>query len=452
MKRILIFGLLALSLNDVCGKEETEWKEVLLYGIDTEVLQVLEQIRSSKDASLNNELVDVLKQTVSNDVKIAILGYFTDVNEEKGQQTAVDILTNYEDTNEKLIISVLRYLSMLESTESLPLFEELVTHPEIGVASAALRGLGRILDSSGNSSRSLPPDYSRESVEVFLLEKFKSRDLDEALRPEIILTLGKIGGELSVERLLEIVRDRQEEKLLRLYATDSLGKIADPKAIPALRELYLENDSLIRAYAASALAEFDTAEVMDILMQGLKDSSWRVRETSAKGLANPRSAEAMDILIYKARKDPVRNVRVEAIKALGEIGRKKSLDFLREMYEDEAQRLDIRIASFDVLVKKDLNATLPSVEKILEQELAKPAYQAKVLEHTGKSLDGIENSSLKKIFQRMLDAADPIVRIHGIRGIATNRFEDLKDRLQSISENESHGAVKREAQTALSKW
>ena len=452
MKRFLIIVILVLSLQNVYGEEDTAWREVLLYGIDDEVLQVLEQIRSSGAATLNSELVDVLKQTMSNDVKIAILGYFEATNEAKGQEAANNLLADYEDADEKLLISVLRYLAAVESTESLPLFEELVTHPENSVASAAVRGLGRVYGSVRESSRSLPPEHSPVSMEIFLLEKFEDQKLDKVLKPEIILALGKFGGEMSVERLLEIVEDRTEEKLLRLYAADSLGKIADPKAIPVLREFYLEDDALIRAYAASALAEFDMKEVMDILIQGLKDSSWRVRETSAKGLANPLSAEAMDILIYKAKKDPVRDVRMEAIKALGEIGRKKSLDFLREMYEDESQRLEFRIASFDVLVEKDLNGTLSSVEKILEQELARTAYQAKVLEFTGKSLDGVKNPGLKKIFERMLDAVDPIVRIHGIRGIANNRFEGLKDRLQSISESDLHGAVKREAASALAKW
>ena len=58
----------------------------------------------------------------------------------------------------------------------------------------------------------LPPDQSFEAAEIFLLDRFDDPNLDEALRPGIILALGEIGSSLTLERLLDILQNRQEEK------------------------------------------------------------------------------------------------------------------------------------------------------------------------------------------------------------------------------------------------
>ena len=117
-----------------------------------------------------------------------------------------------------------------------------------------------------------------------------------------------------------------------MYACDSLGKIQDDRAIPVLKKAFSEKDALIRAYAAHALASFNLSSVIDVLIQGLKDSNWKVRFHCTTALANKDAIAAVDILKYKAKKDPVDKVRIEAIKTLGEIGTKACFDFIRELF------------------------------------------------------------------------------------------------------------------------
>jgi HEAT repeat protein len=189
-----------------------------------------------------------------------------------------------------------------------------------------------------------------------------------------------------------------------------------------------------------------------VLIQALKDANWRVRVTAAKSLANPESASALDILMYKARKDPVAAVRIEAVKALGEIGKKEGFDLLRELYVDERQSLDVRTSCLDVLVEKDLGNSTESLWKVVEEHIGKPMFQSKILDYTAKKLSETEGMAAKGVLQRLLDAESPLVRISGIRGIALNRYSSLRQRLEKIAAEDPHPGVRKEAASALEKW
>jgi HEAT repeat protein len=445
---LLIPGLFLMGEDAESEKKDTdthitEWREVLLYGIDEEVLKVVQQVRSSGATSLNEELISVLAESVSPAVRREILMFFQDREDISAEGIAIRLLLKYDDEERELIIALISYLSGIKSADSLEILRELVDHEDPTVAAEAIRALGK----TGREAL-----LSGNSTGAFLLEKLDDNEFDEKLKPEIILALGELKGEDAVERLIEIVEDPDQDKGWRMYAADSLGKIGDPRAVDVLKDLFKEKDALLKTYAASALANFQMGEVIDILMQGLKDSNWRVRATAAKALANKESDKALDILMYKARKDPVNTVRIEAMKALGEIDRKKGFDLLRELYADEGQSFDIRGACLDVLVEKDLGPSIDAFREVIEKHIDDPIFKEKLLGHTGKRLSAVDSPLVRGLLERLLDAKNPVARIHGIRGIALNRFEGLKNRLEKMSEEDPHPGVKNEAGITLERW
>ncbi|HUV07136.1 MAG TPA: HEAT repeat domain-containing protein, partial [Spirochaetia bacterium] len=420
----------------------TDWRETLLYGLDTEVMGVLEDIKTTNETGLNRELAQIFSTSIKTDIRVAVLDFFWEQKDRLIETQALAALKEYEDQESDLVTALIRYLSVIGSGEIMDLLKKLLQHEDAGIASGAIRAL---------REEALRPAVGEDFVKL-LLDKLEDDGFEEKLKPEIILTLGALKNRAAVEYLISVLEDRENASLMRMYAADSLGEIGDDRAIPVLKSVFIEKDALLRAYAASALSNFDINEVIDLLMEGLRDSNWRVRVASAKGLAHGGAKEALATLLYRARKDPARDVRLETFKALGSIAEQEGLDLLREIYLSEGESLEIRTAALEVLIKSDPTAAIAAIGKIVERDLNKPLLEARILEYTAKLLSRVQEPALKEIFKKFLRSPNLAVKIQGIRGIAANRFSDLRAALAEMSEKDPHPGVRKEARTAIEKW
>jgi HEAT repeat protein len=432
---VCLQGLLAADEHE--ESVLSDWREVLMYGIDDEVLRVLDEIAAAGETGLTEELTQLLESSYNVEVRKAVLELFEQRGFTGVEDLALSFLAN-PDEEAKLLVAALGYLSEIESSESLPLFESLIDHDDRLVATAAIDALGKM---------------GSEASVALLLARLDDPDYEEQLKPQLILALGSVGSAAAVDPLVGILENREQERVWRMYALDSLGKIGEERALPAIKAVFSERDALIRAYAASALAQFDPRQSMELLLQGLRDTNWRVRVASAKGLADSRAGDALDILMYKARKDPVKDVRIESIRALGELRIAKGLELLRSFYVSDSQGLDIRSASLKELIEKDLGRrTIEAILEVVDKELPKPLFQGRILELTSRELFQKKDPALEEVFERFLASGNIAVRIFGIRGIATNRFSRLKGEIEGLSKDDPYPSVRKEALAALEKW
>jgi HEAT repeat protein len=427
---LILFIVFTLPLAGAFGEEQgeeeevqsltEEWREVLLYGIDEEIIEVLKSIRAFKETSLNQELLTVLQESFNPDVKISILQYFLELKFTEAEDYTLLLLDGYDDERKELVFACIVYLKAIGSKESLDILLKIVDYEDKVISSAAILALGNIFKE----------DSRTEDISLKLLERLKDDAYENVLKPDILLALGELGEPIAVDDLIDIIKDKSQEKIWRMYAADALGKIGDEKAIPYLMDMFAESDALIRMYAATALAQFNIPEAVDILIQGLKDSNWNVRVASAK----------------------VSNVRIEAIKALGEIGLKEGLDTLRELYSDDLQLMEVREICIKVLVEKDLGDTIGTIEALTIKELEKSYNKQAILEITGKYIVNVESAELKTIFTLFLTSSNDNVRIYGIRGIVYNQFIDLKDEVEAIAEDDTSLGVRKSALSELENW
>ncbi|MBN2444741.1 MAG: HEAT repeat domain-containing protein [Spirochaetales bacterium] len=448
-KIISILFFLMLSFYGICeegeSKEEKkelsileQWRETLLFGIADEIIEVLKSIKSAKETALNNELVKVLSTSVNTDLQKAILDYFTQLEYDGGESTAFTFLSEAEERelNTSFLISLINYLASIKSEKLKGQLTSLIEKEDNELSMTAIRAIGKIMDTS--------------KVE-YLLEKLDDSEFPDERKPSILLVLGDLKAIEAVDSLIEIVEDKYQEKIWRMYACDSLGKIGDDRAVPVLKKTFSENDALLRAYAAHALSAFDLSSVIDLLIQGLKDSNWNVRFHCAQALANKDAKKAIDILIYKAKKDPVKKVQLEALKALGKIGTKKCFDFIRETFSEKFESLDTKQLCLDLLVDNDLANSLDIIKKVMTEFMDAPAHEFKIVDLIAKKLSITESPLLQDIFKNFLQSDNMYIRIYGIRGAALNRFMGLKEKIRILSEKDPVAVVRREALSALTK-
>jgi HEAT repeat protein len=434
---VLLFtagGLLSAQESRVPATALKEWEQTLDYGIDSQILEVVKKIRESKETALNGKLLAILASSVNTALRKEILEYFADTKYKEAEDTAYAILANYENEDPDLLRSLVRYLAEIRSKKSMDLILSLVDADDNVLAVSAIYAIGRMGDTA--------------QAEL-LLKKLRDPETPSGRKPTIITALGDMHAEAAVPELTRIVQSRDEERIWRMYACEALGKIGDAASVPVLKRVMAEQDPLLKAYASAALAQFDLGQVLDVLIECLKDSYWKVRVAGCQGLARPGAEKAVDILIYKVDKDPEVPVRNEAIKALAAIGDDKALGFLRALIADKGKNAQLREFTFDTLVDKNLTAeTVAAVERMVKQEWDS---RDRLLESISRKLMNLESAQLKRIYILFLDHPDYVIRISGIRGVARNRFTDLKPKLQDMERKDRVEQVRNEAKAALEK-
>lgn len=409
-------------------------RETLLYGIESEVLETIKHIRESREENLNKDMETLLKETVSNNIREAVLNYFTKVKYSNAEDTALNLLEQTEVENTKLIIALIKYLSEIKSDKVADYLAEAIDEQNSNISQVAIKALG----SSG-----LP-----ENGEL-LLDRLKDQDYPDKLKPDLILALGELAYKPAVEELTKIAQNRDVERVWRMYACDSLGKIGDNNSIQVFKDIFGEGDALLTIYAASALSKYAMSEVEELLIEGLKNSNVRVRIAAAQGLANKDAKKAAKVLIYKARRDPEKKVRLQAIESLGQIGSNEAVDFLLELFSDKKQSPDVLETVLCTLVDNHLNSSLRTIREVIDREWLEK--DNRIIEFIGKKLSQTEQSGLKDIFERLIESNNFIIRIYAIRGMENNRTGGYKDIIKSISTEDPHPAVRKAALRLLEK-
>jgi HEAT repeat protein len=438
-KYFLLFILCLLFCSPLLAQEEDNksdyintWRDTLNYGIDAEVLEVIRKIRSIKETALNAELMKLFAYSISTDVRIGILDFFREIKYREAADMAGAVLKNYENEEAALIRSVLGYLSEVGSHGVTKTILELVDNDDDSISMSAIAALGKTGD---------------ESAAEVLLTKLDNVEFPTSRKSQLILALGDLGFRKAVTKLMDIAGNKEADKIWRMYACESLGKIKDASAVPVIKKIFSENDPLLKAYAANALANFNITDVIDILIEGLKDNYWKVRVASIKGLARPEGAKAITILKYKARKDPEGVVRKEAIKTLGAIGTGEAFDALRELFENDGEPGEIREAAFNTLIENDLSqATISSIKRTIAKSSEK---NPRMLEIIARKLSVTSWGDLKSIYLIFLESSSFVLRIHGIKGAVKNNLYDLKGKIKDLSEHDPNPSVKKEALSAL---
>lgn len=410
-------------------------EKTIKYGIETQVQELIAQLKDEKNERFNEELAALFNKTENNDLQASILDHFTHLEDDSLKEAAHARLEEFEDLPIKLVNTIITYLEPRQNEEITASFFEMRNAPRINLASRAIRAVGE----SGDT------EYSQK-----LLDFLDSYDYREGLQSEIIAALGKLGSEESVDYISGIATDEDLSNSIRWRACQALGDIGGDEAFEVISSLLNDEDPYLRAYAVGALGGFgDKKESVDILMDALRDQFWRVRVQAAKSLEQLKSKEAVDILEYKVYHDPdVKNVRMAALQALAAMDSNEVYDIMRDMMLDQNIPMLLRAESVRILVEKDLSSSLKKITELIETEWDKE--KSYILDYTCKQLSTTKDSSLKPLFAKMLSHPKQInILIYGLRGVRLNKIGSLKEEVEKMTGKNYARSVRQLAQAVL---
>jgi hypothetical protein len=407
-----------------------ERKATLMYGINKEIVEVISNLIKERNDVLAEAVFEVFTNSHDADVLKKSLEYFIEIDYEKAVEQAIDLLENYKDQREGVIVQLIKYVSHHDT--GVELFKTLAEHSSRDIARTAVKALG-----DSGTKKSAP----------FLIDLLENNSYPASLKPNIILALGELEAESAVETLETIVENEAEDPLWRRYACDALGKIGAEQSIGTLKHAASSEDPLLRSYAVYALGFFKTEEIENFLIQSLKDSYWQVREKAAEGLGSMEAKSAVPILQYKAEHDPETKVRVAAINALSTIGGAKAVSVLKQLYLSKQSSMTIKISTLEALLDNNPTAAVEVVKKMFQEEWEKPNSQ--LLGNTCKVLIRTKNPALQPIFAQLLEHHSYIVRLYALRGIQYNKFSGLRESVEKMTGEQEVLRVRKTAQSVL---
>ena len=250
--------------------------DVIRYGLDSEIIELLSSLRDERDSSLVEEISGLVKNTPNTKIIKEVFEYLRVMKDSRLEAAAYSYIEKQEEVKPEVLIAVLNYLGEAGTGTQVEKVQGLLKNKNQQVVSAVIKNLGKSKSQAAYRS---------------LLALFEEEGTSNQIRSEIVLAFGELKIKEALTPLKKILADEGEDITLRRFACDSIGKLGDPEAVPTLLKALESNDNLLRAYAISAVGSFPGKETEGILLSALRDSFPRVRELAAERIGdqkNPR--------------------------------------------------------------------------------------------------------------------------------------------------------------------
>lgn len=403
----------------------------LRFGIDEQILPVLESITAEGDEIYQEDVLSLLGLSLNPRVRTAAFAYLEKIENEKAVEAAEAIVAEFEDTQIELLRAAMSYLAAVKKEITLDFIRPLLQSEE-QTALAALKSFR---------------EREIEGLAELLLEMFEDKDSSEGIKQEIILTFGKLGDPAPVSMLEEIALDEGESNTLRHYACSSLGEIGSVDSLPVLLQVYGSNDAIMRSYALYGISKLDDKRADEILIGALRDSYWKIRVFACEGIGEKKLGEAVPILQFKAEKDPEIPVRRSAVQALVVIGSAKAMETVQNLFKDEKVSAAIRITALESMVEHTLNESIPVIKEVFDNELAKKTPI--LLDTICGILSKQEEGNLADFYKKMLAHPSMTVQIHALRGIRLNKMGQFREQVEKLTEDHMPASLRKHAKMTL---
>ncbi len=441
---LILFLMFTLFAEDKTEKEDQEKvqaidqerKEILLYGIDMEIKELITTLSKDEITGFDKELLILLESTFDNDLKILVFEYFIKMEVPDGEDEALKIfdLIEYEDEySDKYAAVAIKYLSEIRSKKAITRAPGLLESENKTVLISVLKLIGE------------NEDISQEDILITMLE---DDETDDIVYLEVIKTLGKIKSTKSLENLIEIADDEDEETTVRNAICFSLGEIGDVEAIPVLKRCLADRKNfLLRKSALEALSKFPSLAMNDILIESLRDPHWQIRYTACKSLGERKVEKAFPNLRYKALKDPEDKINKVAFEAIGDIDSSECRDFLKEVYTQKSYTERQKTYAIEKLIEHNVDWIFPTIEEMYtDKNMDK---RKTLLDTTLKLLSKREYKYASDLFGKMLTHENYIYRLLAISGIRLNKYKEHKEIIEELSTSDENRNVKKHALSTL---
>jgi HEAT repeat protein len=397
----------------------------LKYGTETEIIALIQSLKTEGLDYLDNEIVTLVEKTQNQKILIGSFSFFAD--REKGglEARAMRAIDDRENEDNETVFAAIDYLGRLKVSSAAPVFRKLLDSGEKRFLNQAFRALGQV---SGQN---------RDEVAEYFIDYYENRDAGSENQRDMIVAMGATGSPKAVSFLAGIASDNEERPVLRMAALESISKIGDSAGIDAVLGCLSSKDANIRATAVAALGPFSGKNVDEAILDAFRDSFYKTRIAAAQASRQRKMAEAVPYLKFRAERDDVPAVREESIRALGAIANGEANKTLEELFTERKNSDRVRITAGEMIMQNEPDRVLDTFIKELDE--AKLKNQKALYNGLLKVIGGAKCSGLEPITRRLMQDKGITEKAIALDMAANNRLTALADEIKIIAGDKNEG-------------
>ncbi|MBO4705841.1 MAG: HEAT repeat domain-containing protein [Spirochaetaceae bacterium] len=436
---MLLFVVMSLTVFPLYAAEEEDEEsemqkrlDILEYGLESEISDLITTLQKEKDDSLSGELTKIFYKTKNVTIREKILSFFTIMKNDSLKDYAIDIIADPYDLKVSTAVLVIKYAAACGFTETAADMAVLLETENEDYYDACLSAIGDV----GGSD------------EAVFLAGLLDKDLTLGRRQTLMKSLGKIKAVETWDKLVEIAENEDENSYVRMYAAEALGAMEVEDSVPVLVNLFESSDSNLRTYVMKGLSYFPGNEDAEaVILEAFRDNYYKVRLEACTFAETNKFEKAMPNLLYRAKNDSESAVVYACYQAIGAIGTKEGMEFLVSIVTNEKKNDTTRAKAAVVILNtnnvESIQAVLEVTEKTLE-DTKKTALRYAI----GKEIALHENILYEDICGKFLANKDASTNGIGMDIWAKNKYPSLKPVMESFLENKNSG-LKRKASLIL---
>lgn len=437
---IIILFFFNAGLLSAQETEESKRKDVLIFGLESEISDLISRLQEENETDYNDQLLELFNKTKNPVIRENILMFFTFQKNDSFKQYALEVLANPFDYKKSTVLAVLSYIAEIKIPEASPLIRKILDGENIEFRDKAIQTLGKLNN---------PEDaaYLFEYMESEISGDEKQRLI---IRQNIMAALGELKAVETWDTFVAIVQDTEENVMIRASAAVAIGNMEKSEVVPILAVLYEDTDPVLRTAAINGLSNFSTVEAVSVILESFKDSYYKVRLEAIAASEKQNLAEAVPYILYRAKNDPVDNVKLRSFEALGKLNAADSNVWLSSLVNDSKAVDKIRVKAAAVLLGNNFDLIYPDVEKIMIQAL-NDDKKTWIRYELGKIIAATANVKTASIASAYLAHKDSLTKSIGLDMFETNKYAELRSTVESIAADEKLGALQRRAKKILEK-
>jgi|GEM_PF-4231604 len=405
MKRVLLFlvicGFFLSAQEENRGKQKSEdlkkeWKLTLRYGIDSTVVSLIEKLQAYNDETLTLDILERMKQSHNTQVLTNSFDYFISIENDHALERAKEIIEQFQMYEIELLRKVLQYLRLFADQSYITFLEPLLNDEEI--RPDVLLTIGKI-----GSANDAP-----------ILEEWFAKTDSLPTKENILIALANLGSQSSLSFLLStLVAPDLEAELVR-YTIHALARCGEgnEEVYSKIKPFLQDGSDWTRVYAVSALGYFQDPHMENLLLSALRDSFWKVRIAAIEVSAKKRIPSLVSAIEYRVLHDPVQKVKLYGIQSMVDWKSEDMWRFLASIMSNEKASQLLRGEALIAILKEMPEIISPKdIEEVVQKQLAD---NTRVINRVANFLAKNTNKNYQNIAALLLKSNNPGVVIAAI--------------------------------------
>jgi len=307
-------------------EKKVQWiLETLDFGIQKDRIDAINRVQLIKNSGLRKKCTDrVIKMLEEETDSELCVKAISALSEMKVREALSVIMKKLKDVSEDVMVAAIYAIKDLNGIEAVDILIEKLKACDLAKNSNLTEALIIALG-----------DMKAVKIIPFTTEALKNSRTTRINRENLVLFLGKLESKEPAGILTTIFNDEEEETTLRSYAVNSLAKLQITEAIQDIKKLIKAVDSYpfkkkkkyytLYMYSVAALIRMGDNDSYPLLINALRSDNALVRLKAVKLIGELKDKRTIDILKYKIKYDPNSKVKKAAEDALKEIEKDSAL-------------------------------------------------------------------------------------------------------------------------------